>query len=138
MRKIPQLILPFKTATTCMMTEFSEKARMLILQNKHLQAVGYTYKHGIWKRQFTLDGFQYELMQAYGSFLIGVNKYRDRTVKLLELGGKSDNTIVTEMPIGPIGQADFQIDAFQKQSNFEVSFERGTNKFTWSKFDQQA
>ena len=42
-------------------------------------------------------------MQAYGSFLIGVNKYRDRTVKLLELGGKSDNAIVTEMPIGPIG-----------------------------------
>ena len=43
------------------------------------------------------------MKQAFGSFLIGVHKFHDRTMKLLELGGKLDNVIVTEMPLGPIG-----------------------------------
>ena len=48
-----------------------------------------------------------------------------------------DNMIVSEMPLGPAGQTDFNIDAFWKQSNYAVSYEKNSNKFTWSKFDQQ-
>ena len=78
----------------------------------------------------------FRLMAAFGQFLVGMALH-DRTVKLLELGGKKDEEIVSEMPLGQRGQINFQIDAYEKVTSFAVSFELEQRAFSWQRFDQQ-
>ena len=71
---------------------------------------------GNWKKQFTIEKGQYRLRKAFGAILIGVSQ-KDHTLKMLELGGKNDNTIVTEMAIGFMNSPDYYLDAKQDNSN---------------------
>ena len=98
--------------------------------------MGYAWTNGHWSRHFTLDR-QFDLKQVFSQFLIGVDKANDRTMKVLELGGKSDTQIITEMALGPVGSSDFNIDSFHKRPNFEVSYEKNSNRITWTTFNQK-
>ena len=109
---------------------------MLIFQSKTCQTVGFVFEEGSWTRKFTIEGHKYKLKKAFGPFMVGTS-FADQTVKLLELGGKHDNCIVTEMSLGSPGQTDLQIDAFIKKSNFAVTHANNSTEFTWYKFDQQ-
>ena len=60
---------------------------------------------------------------------------RDRTLKLLELGGRLDDTIVTEMIIGREGQTDHRIDVNDFQPDQMVCFEVNQHEFTWKKIE---
>ena len=75
---------------------------MLIFQSKSYQTVGFVFEEGAWNRKFTIEEHKYKLKKAFGPFMVGT-KIEDQTVKLLELGGKRDDTIVTEMSIGRPG-----------------------------------
>lgn len=67
-----------------------------------MEAIGFTYRRDQWVRQFTIPGMHFRLMDAFGQFLVGMALH-DRTVKLLELGGKKDEELVSEMPLGQRG-----------------------------------
>ena len=107
---------------------------MLIFQSKICQTIGFVLNEGSWVRKFVIPEQRYKLTNAFGPFLVGTS-FSDQTVKLLELGGKRDNNIVTEMSLGRSGQTDYCIDAYIKKSNFAVTYEKNVSKFTWYKFD---
>lgn len=72
---------------------------MLLFQDKHYQTAGFILEEeGTWAKKFTIESRKYKLINAFGPFLVGLS-FGDMTIKLLELGGKRDNTIVTEMSL---------------------------------------
>ena len=109
---------------------------MLIFQSEKLSTVGFQFVAGTWRKQFTLERGSYRLRKAFGAILIGVSQ-KDHTLKLLELGGKMDNTIVTEMALGLLNSPDFYLDAKQDNSNQILIYQREFRTFTWKKFERQ-
>ena len=132
--KTTHLVLPFPEATRAMITMLGTETPMLILQDKKGSTVGFIQSKNDWVRKFTIESGKYELQQSFGPFLVGVD-LTDQTLKILELGGKEDNTIVTEYPFGRTGVRDFAVDAYYEKSNFAIKYEKGTVHFSWYKFD---
>ena len=111
-RKISHLQLPFSQGQIVIMTVIHEgDFPLLIIQSEKLSSVGFKLTtNGQWKKIFTVDKGSYKLRKAFGHILIGVS-CKDHTLKMLELGGKMDNVIVTEMAIGLLNSPDYYLDA---------------------------
>ena len=62
-----------------------------------------------WVKQFQIQDQNYELINAYGLFLI-TRSIKDRLIMLLEIGGKNLETIITQMSISEKGKEDMQVD----------------------------
>ena len=78
------------------MTTINFQHPFLIVQNRRYGAQGFKYLNRNWIRKLTIEPWLYEIRNAYGPFFIA-KSLKDRTIKLLELGGRLDNQIVTEM-----------------------------------------
>ena len=109
---------------------------MIILQNSKFTTIAFMYNNHSWVRKFTIEAYKYDLKNAFGHFMIGVS-HKDRTLKLLELGGPTDNQIITEMTFNQAGSADYNVDAFYEKPTFAIGYERNKNRVIWQTFHQE-
>ena len=115
------------------MTAINFHFPMMIVQNRRYATSGFKYLNRKWVRKFTIEPRLYEIRNAFGPFFIA-KSLKDRTIKLLELGGRLDTQIVTEMQHGPIGSDNFVVDAVYDREEFALSYERNRCHVIWSRF----
>ena len=56
---------------------------------------------------------------------------------MLEIGGKNNDTIVTECPFDKKEQEECRVDAIHALSNYAIIWSPNSEYFTWFKFNQQ-
>ena len=125
-----QIILPFGLAESCMLSDFggrfARQEPVLIFQSKEYQIVGYKFRQKAWHHCFTVEGRKFRLDLVFNRNLVGLNM-KDRMPTLLEIGGRNDSDIITEMEITKKG--DMSLEACSMKTDYLLEYQKLSQKF---------
>jgi len=130
-----------KDILSCHITKFYVKNmtnKVLIVQLKSLITYFYHFKKK--RSKFSqptmiLSGHNYQIQKVFGRFMV-VHEKRDKTTKLIELGGNDYSKIVTNLVLSFSLDQPVEIESDLHADNFVIKYTKKHRTFTWEKFNK--